>query len=386
VRPTARKVLLALESSGPGGAERVVLELAGGLRRAGDDVVLLTSRPGWLVERARAEAIPCWVAPQASGLDPAWAPRLALRLRREAIDFVHTHEFAMNVYAGAAARLAGRPTLATLHGHRWIAERRRRRLAYRLLARTGMALGCVSRDLADHVARILPFDRARIHVVPNGAALGAPPARGDPASERLRRALAADGPLLLAVGNLYPVKEHATAVRALPRLPGATLAIAGRGPEEAALRALAASLGVASRLRLLGVRDDVAQLLRAADVVVHPSRLEGLPMALLEAMAAARPVVASRVGGIPEAVDDGVTGRLVPPGDPVALADAVGALLRDPDAADALGRAGRRRAEAEFSVERMVERYRALYDAVAGGRGGLAAGDPRSAASPRATR
>jgi glycosyltransferase involved in cell wall biosynthesis len=181
------------------------------------------------------------------------------------------------------------------------------------------------------------------------------------AEARSALGLPADGALLVAVGNLYPVKDHATLLRAAARLDGARVAIAGRGGEEANLRRLAEELGLAPRLHLLGVRDDVERVLAAADVFVQCSRSEGLPLSLLEAMAASRPVVVTRVGGMPDAVLDGEAGCVVPPGDPAALAAAIAQLLADRDRAAALGRAARARAEAEFSVEAMLERYRALY-------------------------
>jgi glycosyltransferase involved in cell wall biosynthesis len=174
--------------------------------------------------------------------------------------------------------------------------------------------------------------------------------------------------LVLAVGNLYPVKDHATLLRAGAGLEGVHVLIAGRGPELEGLASLARALGAASRVHLLGLRSDVARLLAAADLLVHPSRAEGLPLAILEAMAAALPVVASRVGGIPEAVVDGETGQLVRPCDPDVLRDAIRSVLHDPDRAALFGRAGRARVERHFSLEAMTGRYRALYEAM-GARG-----------------
>ena len=148
---------------------------------------------------------------------------------------------------------------------------------------------------------------------------------------------------MVAVGNLYPVKDHATLLRALARLPAARVAIAGRGDQEEPLRRLAAELGLSDRVHLLGLRDDVETVFAAADVFVQPSLSEGLPLAVLEAMANGLPVVATRVGGIPEAVVDGKTGLLVPPGDPAALAAALAAVL---DADDRGACDGRCRARA----------------------------------------
>jgi glycosyltransferase involved in cell wall biosynthesis len=167
--------------------------------------------------------------------------------------------------------------------------------------------------------------------------------------------------LLVAIGNLYPVKDHASLIRAVATLPGVQLAIAGRGQEEDALRRLSAELGTADRVHLLGLRDDVERILEAADVFVQPSRSEGLPLSILEAMAAELPIVATRVGGVAEAILDGQTGHLIEPGEPAALADAMRKILESPDRGAALAAAARRRAEECFSVERMADGYVELY-------------------------
>jgi glycosyltransferase involved in cell wall biosynthesis len=168
---------------------------------------------------------------------------------------------------------------------------------------------------------------------------------------------------LLSVGRLRAPKDFLTLVRAMAALePGsAGLRIAGDGPERAALADEVARLGLESTVELLGTRTDVAELLAGADVFVLSSDSEGLPMSVLEAMAAGLPVVASAVGGVPEAVRDGETGTLVPPGDSAALAHALRRLVSDPALRDRLGEAGRRRVEREFSLERFEREHLDLY-------------------------
>jgi glycosyltransferase involved in cell wall biosynthesis len=360
------RVALALESSGPGGAEKMVADLAAALLQAGAAPVIVTQRPGWMTNLASRSGIPFWLEPQRPGLDPGFVLRLARRLRSERIDVLHTHEFAMNVYGGVAALLARVSTVATIHGRHWVAEKPRRALAYRVLSRLGVPIVAVSDDLAGYLAPGLGIPRERLRVVHNGIPLAAvPPREGERAAERAKAraelGLPPDGPLLVAVGNLYPVKDHATLLRAAAPIGGVRVAIAGRGGEEESLRRLARELGCEARVHLLGLRDDVPRILAAADVFVQSSRSEGLPLAILEAMGAALPIVATRVGGVPEAVSDGECGRLVPPGDPAALEAALRGVLESPDRGASLARAARRRAEGEFSVARMAERYLALY-------------------------
>lgn len=364
-RRAPRRIALALESSGPGGAENVVLRLAEGLRAAGDEAVVVTMQPGWMTERAESAGFEVWLAPQPPGLALGWIPSFARRLRRGGVECLHSHEFAMNVYGGAAALLAGVPSVATVHGRNWATGAPRRAAAYRLLRRLGIRLAAVSHDLAGFLEAGIGLPPGAFTVVHNGIPVPSLPPDAERAGARAaaRRELGVppDGALLVAVGNLYPVKDHATLLRAQALLPDVRVAIAGRGEEEARLRALAAELGVAGRLHLLGLRDDVDRILRSGDAFVQPSRSEGLPLAVLEAMAAGLPVVATRVGGVAEAVLDGETGALVAPGDPPALAAALRDVLETPGLAATMGAAGRLRAERHFSVSAMTEGYRALY-------------------------
>lgn len=357
----ALRIVLALESSGPGGAENMVVQLAIALRDLGHETIVATLREGWMTERAEAAGIPVWIMPQRPGLDLGWILRFARRLRKEKIDVLHSHEFAMNIFGGTAAVLARVRSASTIHGKHWITDRGRRALAYRVLARAGVSIVAVSEDLASYLSTGLGIPRARIHLVHNGIPMSGRPGMIDRGAARRALGLPPDGPLLVAVGNLYPVKDHATLLRALVELPGARVAIAGRGDEEANLLRLASELGIGARVHLLGLRDDVDRILAAADIFVQPSRSEGLPLAILEAMAAGLPVVATRVGGMGEAILDGETGILVEPGKPDALARALRSLLDDPEQLRPLGVAAHQRAQAEFSVQTMARRYEALY-------------------------
>jgi glycosyltransferase involved in cell wall biosynthesis len=173
--------------------------------------------------------------------------------------------------------------------------------------------------------------------------------------------------LVLAVGRLVDLKGHEILLRACASLahvdPGAAwrVVIAGRGEREEHLRSVVAELGQESRVQLLGHRDDVADLLAAADIFVLPSLFEGLPVAVLEAMFAGKPVLASAISGVPDALDHGRAGLLVPPADIDALARGLQSLLTSSALRERLGRAGQARAAAQYSVARMVDRYEEAY-------------------------
>jgi glycosyltransferase involved in cell wall biosynthesis len=366
------RIALGIEVAEPGGAENMVVQLGEALRDSGLDPVIASMESGWMTERAAQLGLPVRVFPQQRGLDPAWVPRFALWLRRERIALFHSHEFAMNVYGGAAARLVGIPTLATIHGRHWAGEARRRVIAYRVLHRLGMRIVVVAHDLGRFLAERMAIPRDWFEVVHNGIPLPEPIPPAD-RSQRRRAARAAlglpgDGALLIAVGSLFPVKDHDNLLRAFAGLAGARLAIAGEGGEESRLRRLAAELGVGPRVHFLGLRDDVERVLLASDVFVLTSRSEALPLAVLEAMAMGLPVVSTRVGGVPEVVTDGETGVLVPPANPAALAEALRGLLAAPERAASLARAAEARVRAEFSIAHMVERYLTLYAELSRGR------------------
>jgi glycosyltransferase involved in cell wall biosynthesis len=201
---------------------------------------------------------------------------------------------------------------------------------------------------------------SRIRVVYNGIEPLAPA----PASPEIA-AIAAVGPLIGVVAELQPPKGVTTAVAAMPailrRFPTASLVVAGDGGERAALESEIAALGVGGSVRLLGSVDGVAGLLGAADVCVQPGWSESFPYSVLEAMSLARPIVATDVGGVGEAVEDGVTGRLVPPQDPGALAAAAIDLMADRQRATALGAAARERMMSRFRLDQMVEGTLAAY-------------------------
>ncbi len=172
------------------------------------------------------------------------------------------------------------------------------------------------------------------------------------------------------VGRLHAQNGIDILIRAAGRIlrdaPGTTFNIVGEGPEKKVLRNLAAREGVSEHIRFTGFVGNVGNVLAASHLLVLPSRWEGMPNVVLEAMACGRPVVASNVDGCSEVVEDGETGRLVPPEDPDALAEAVLEILQNPERAKAMGQAGRSRAETDFSVSKMVNAYEELYEKCAG--------------------
>jgi glycosyltransferase involved in cell wall biosynthesis len=356
-------VALLLETDGPGGAEQVVAHLAEELASRGWAVTVLVpaAGEGWVDARLKHSAVTVEAVPLDGPLSLSATLAVAAVLRRTGAEVLHTHEFGQAMVGAVAARLAGIRHVITMHGGRYFAERWRRRLLLRLAIALSTAITAVSVPLAEELERSLHLRRGRVVRLPNGTR----PASGGPNGVRESLGIPANSPLLVAVGNLYPVKGHRHLLSALAllgdRSPPVHLAIAGRGGEERTLRAQAQATALTDRVHLLGLRSDVGSLLHAADLFVHPSLAEGLPLAVLEAMFAERPIIATAVGGVPAALEEGKSGLLVPPGDPVALAQAIDRLLSDPERSGALGTRAAARARRDFSITQMADRYTALY-------------------------
>jgi len=292
--------------------------------------------------------------------------RFAADVRARGIGIVHTHDVYANIFGLPAARLGGVPVrIATRRDTGGVGTNGRRRvesLAYRLAQRVVTNAHAVAGDLLTQgvperkvvtIHNAVDFERVR------------------PTLERAAAlelfGLPSDRRLVVLVANLsHDVKDHPTFLRAARRVretvPDAAFAVAGRGPLTVGMLELAASLGLEDDVFFIGPVTEIADLLALADVCVLSSRSEGLSNAVLEYMAAGRPVVATDVGGIREAVVHGETGYLVAAGDDRALAAHVIHLLEDPDAARKLGDAGRRRAADHFSCRLLVERTVALYE------------------------
>jgi glycosyltransferase involved in cell wall biosynthesis len=290
--------------------------------------------------------------PSRRDLDPLLPPRLARELGRRGVDLVHTHLVHGDVYGGAAAALARLPLVSTKHNDDPFRAGPFRFVERALTARA-LRVICITESLRRFNVERVGLPARKLEVIHYG--LDAPP---QPWGPNPPDEVPADARVLLAVARLVPQKGVDVAVRALPlvreRRPEAVLVVLGDGPERERLRA--------DGVHLLGRVPDVGAWLRRAEVLVHPARWEGFGLALLEAMLAERPVVATRVSSIPEIVDDGTTGYLVEPDDPRALADAIVRVLDEPDE---LGAHGLARARAEFSVEKMARATLAVYDASA---------------------
>lgn len=352
------KVLMVIAEMGTGGAEAIVETLARRLVAGGDRVVVASAGGRRLASLAEA-GVRSVETPmrERSRARTLLAAKTLLPLRRTPPDVIHAHNVRAAVTAHAGLRWPGRkpPLVTTVHG--LVPEDYGP--AARLLARTTDVVVAVSEVVAEQL-REAGFT-GRVEVVEN-AVHDPVPAERDAVRSEL--GIAPGAPVVLTAARLAPPKRPDLLVGAFAALPrDAVLLVAGGGPLLDGLRPLAMHLGVEDRVRLLGERTDVGRLLGAADVFCLASDSEGMPVSVLEAMAAGVPVVASDVGGIARGSDGAV--RLVPPGSPSALGNALASLIADPAARRSLARRGREVVAARYAPEAMVERYRALYASAA---------------------
>ncbi len=366
------KVLHVQKATGIGGSEQHLAALLGRLDRARFAPFMLVLEdparpcPDFLALLER-QGIPHGVMLIRRDVDPRLVWRLARYFRRERPDIVHTHLIHADLLAIPAARLARVPAVvSTKHG----ANPFRRGVVGRLdgavshLARRVIVISDYLRTFYRDVEGIPEERITRIHY-----GLEPSPLPGDGISVRAELGVPPDALVVGVVARLQEGKGHADLLAAFPKvraqIPQARLLLVGEGPLRPPLEAQAARLGLEGAVTFTGFRADVDRLLTALDLFVLPSLSEGFGLAILEAMRAARPVVATAVAAIPEIVVPDETGLLVPPADADALAAAMITLLRAPGRRTAMGRAGRARALSEFGVEKMVEATAAVYARVA---------------------
>ncbi|MEN9207706.1 MAG: glycosyltransferase family 4 protein [Gloeomargarita sp. GMQP_bins_120] len=358
--------ILHIQRAGPiAGAERHLLQLLSGLQRRGYSVTFLAltkphEAPSALTQALIAQGIPVIDQRIYTEFEPQILPRICRIIRRGGYDIVHTHLLYADLYGALAARWAGKVKIVcTRHND----NPYRRYWPMRPLIAWNTCWMDHVIVISEHLKAFnMKYQRVPAHkitVIPYGYT-------PSPLVERPCWPWEPEALVIGMVGRLVPQKSHATALRAFPlihrQVPQARLVILGDGPLRPSLMALADRLRITPYVQFLGYQPDAAQWMAGFDIFLHTSLHEGFGLVLLEAMAARRPIVATRVGAIPEIVVHGQTGLLVPPGDPQALAQAVSQLLLDGSLRRQLGEAGYQRLLREFSVEKMLDRTVGVYE------------------------
>ncbi|MEM9555768.1 MAG: glycosyltransferase [Acidobacteriota bacterium] len=365
------RIAQLIHGLGLGGAQQVIRSLVAG-RSDGFEHIVYSCHGGVMAERIAAAGATVRIVPRrVPKLDPLWIRDLGRALRRDRIDAVHGHLFGDSLHGYVAAARSGlTPMVMTLHNI--TAARSRLQLTgYRwLLGRETLPVAC-----ADFVRRsfvdTLGSRAQEIRTVRNGIEEPAPVDAVDVRAELSSLfGLPPDAVVLATLGRLAEQKGLDRLLKAFAHVADrvdaapSRLVVFGDGPLRAELEAAAQRFGLGRHVVFAGYRDDAARLLAGVDAVVFSSLWEGLPIAMLEAMAASRPVVSTAVGGVPEAIDDGVEGLLVARDDIVGLSEALERIVDDVALRRRRGRAARRRFEGELHARHMVTRYETLYHRV----------------------
>jgi len=362
MKPSPWRVLHVIPSLETGGAERALLYLLERLDRTRFccTVLCLKTAGDW-AEDAQRLGIDVVVARVRGWWDLPGLLRVARVIRRAGPNLVHSHLFPANLILRVIRLLRNAFGLAAFRlvtsEHTLEMERTSERIINRMSWRLADRVVAVSDSVAAYARRTYGVSAARIRTIRNGVGL----ISGSVTRPSNGRAV------ITCVGRLEQVKGQDLLLRAVAMLPPdlrdrVELLFLGEGSEAANLAQLAEDLDLAKQTRWAGKCSDPAPFYLQATCVVVPSRHEGLGYSALEAMAAGRPVIATGVGGLVEAIEDDVTGLLIAPGDPGAMAAAIQALLVNPERAEKMGAAGRERMAHEFSVERMVTETESLYD------------------------
>ncbi len=360
------RVLFLIQGVELGGLEMVVRRIAEGLPRDRYRCAICCfDTLGEMEEPLRAAGIEVFLERRRPGIDWRYPFRLRRRLRDFGADVLHAHNDTALFYGTVGGRLARVPVIYTEHDRQFPGPARTARLN-RLLARLDYRVVTVSETLRGNLIRHEQFPPEHVRVIVNGVpdVAGPDPARVDAVRDEL--ALSKDNLVVGTIGRLDPIKNHARLLESFgqlaDRFPNAVLVIIGAGTEAERLRALRTQLGLDDRVRLPGERREIAEYLAAFDVFVLPSKSEGMPLALIEALAAGLPSVSTDVGGVREVVEDGQEGFVVPPEDWCAFEEKLASLLDQPAQRATFGHRARVTYKARFTLSAMVDAYRSLYD------------------------
>ena len=356
------------------GAEVLVAET---IRRLGpriEPVIFCLDAVGALGERMQREGVPVLTYGRRKGMDLGVSRRMARDLRDRRVEVLHAHQYTPFFYAALAAQVCRpRPrVIFTEHGRHYpdVVSSKRRAANKWLFDRLADRVNAVCAFSARSLSEKDGFRQERIEVIPNGIDVPRYGAAADVVGLRRKLGLSPERKYIACIARFHPVKDHKTLVRAFAQVaqsrPDTDLLLVGDGVLRPDLEAQVGGLGLQDRVRFLGVRDDVADILRVVDAFALTSVSEAASITLLEAMAAGRPVVVTAVGGNPEIVRDGIDGLLAPRGDAPAVAAALLRVLGDDGIAQKFGSSGAARVREHYLLDTTVERYYSLYASESG--------------------
>ena len=348
-----------------GGLEKLVVEFATKPPRNFLPIVFCLKEKGELAQEVENSGVKVLALSKKEGFDTLLIFRLALLFQKEKISIVHTHNFAAYLYGTLAARVAGVPiVIDTEHGV-YLSPQIRHKVLTKMISPLVNKVIAVSDDVKKAVSSHDYISESRIVTITNGIDINKYSQRDNAAAKKRELGLSGETEVIGNVARLSPEKDHKTLLEAFSlvskKVPSVKLVIAGDGILMEELEIETKELGMEDNVIFLGLRKDVPELLSTFDLFVLSSIREGIPLTILEAMAAGLPVVGTNVGGIGEVVMDGETGFVVPSRDPIALADAIVKILSDKCMAKEMGLKGKKRGIESFSIEQTIRKYEGLY-------------------------
>lgn len=358
-----------LHSMRVAGAEKVVYDIIIGLGNGFKFSIFCLESVGPLGEELIKKGILVRALSRKPGVDFSLIGKLAKEIRKDKIDIIHAHQYTPYFYGVLAALLSGRrcKIIFTEHGRHYPDARRPKRVIFnQFLNFFTCSITGVSEFSINSLVEYEALPRGKMKVIYNGIRTELFDMPVDRQAKRKELGLSLEDKVIGIIARLEPVKDHAMLLRAfekvVKKIPEAKLLIAGDGKLKDSLQSLARNLRIEKSVFFLGVRRDIAELLKALDVFVLSSLSEATSVTLLEAMAAGIPIVATKVGGSPEIVMDGKTGLLVPRSDDKAMAEALIEVLSNSDKAKNMGLAGKQRVNELFTLDKMTKAYSELYN------------------------
>lgn len=361
-------VMHIIDSMTFGGAEVLLRDLTCGLLSRGYQVSVKYSTLGPLAEEIQEMGVPTKRLPRLGRIDPFLFWQMWREIYQETPDIVHTHLFKSDFHGRLAARLAGAPVvISTLHNCDSWAEKPVLGKTYGLTARFADKIIAVSNEVRQHAIRYSGLDSEKVQTIPNAVPLERfAEAHALGPSIRQEFNVPSDVTLVGIVARLSEQKDHVNflyaAAKIIEKAPQTRFMIVGDGPLRTNLDELVTLLGLSDAVIFTGVRKDIPAIYGALDILVFSSLWEGLPVALLEGMAAGLPVVSTKVGGVPSVLEHEHTGLVVPPSDPDTLAGACLALVENPFLRQQMGKAGAEKIYSQYSMDAMVDATTNLYE------------------------
>ncbi|MDZ7759326.1 MAG: glycosyltransferase [Desulfovermiculus sp.] len=358
-------ILHLIETGGPGGAEQMLLRLADEYGRRGLSQMVCLRKEGWLADEVRQRGLTLKIVPLNRLPDIPWFYTMRKFVKKHNVTAIHSHEFAMNIRGAILGKWFDIPVVATVHGKGYFGDKWMRRSAYRLSSRIANFVA-VSEDIRKYLITQCGLNPDHITVIPNGVDMQKFRFSNEKRCAFRDQFGIDDCQVLIGtVGSYYQVKGHTYLIEAMKRLvsvePNVQLLMAGQGPLGNELRKQTTESGLDRCVHLIDYINDIPGFMSALDIFVLPSLSEGLPLALLEAAANQRCIVATQVGGIPEVIENRKNGILVPPGNSDALAEALIEML-DPSKRLSLVSKAYTEVKRDWSLQWTAERYLKFLD------------------------